>query len=264
VGHMQITSCYYGTASCPPIQWGDSSFFGGPADDTAVFRTHLDLIQLDATGQPCRVTSTPDVKYTISNRAHHFLVDYGPSEVNVSATCGGSRTFRLRGVVTWISGNPVKIDSGANTNANIIVDTTVPTTTVPPVTRTDQGSAAARIAGAGLTVGNVTPVVDFSTPGTVITQNSPAGTVEPQRSPVDMTVSLGAVAVPDVTGALLAEARHSLSVAGLTAGVSYNKACIEPGHVLTQDPSPQAVVAPGSTVHVLVDSGTRLSCGPLK
>ena len=30
VGHMQITSCYYGTASCPPIQWGDSSLFGGP------------------------------------------------------------------------------------------------------------------------------------------------------------------------------------------------------------------------------------------
>ena len=26
VGHMQITSCYYGTASCPPIQWGDVCF----------------------------------------------------------------------------------------------------------------------------------------------------------------------------------------------------------------------------------------------
>src|SRR5262249_19146924 len=130
--------------------------------------------------------------------------------------------------------------------------------------RMDQGSAAATIEAAGLTVGNVTPVVDFSTPGTVLTQNSPAGTVEPQRSPVDLTVSLGAAVVPDVTGAPLIEARHSLSVAGLTAGVSYTKACIEPGHVLTQDPSPQTVVAPGSTVRVMVDSGTRLSCGPLK
>jgi hypothetical protein len=264
VGHMQITSCYYGTASCPPIQWGDSSFFGGPGDDNAVFRTHLDVIQLDSTGQPCQVTSTPDVTHTISNRAHHFLVDYGPSEVSVSATCGGSRTFRLRGVVTWISGNPVKIDSGANTNANIIVDTTVPTTTVPPVTRTDQGSATATIEGAGLTVGNVTPVVDFSTPGTVITQNSPAGTIEPQRSPVDLTVSLGAVVVPEVTGAPWAEAMRRLSGAGLTAGVSYNEACIEPGHVLTQEPPSPAVVAPGSTVRIMVDSGTRASCGPLK
>ena len=263
-GHMQITSCYYGTASCQPIQWGDSSLFGGPADDNAVFRTHLDIIQLDPTGQPCQVTSTPDVRYTISNRAHHFLVDYGPREVNVSATCGGSRTFRLRDVVTWISGNPVKIDSGANTNANIIVETTMATTPVPDVTRTDRGSATARIEAAGLTVGNVTPVVDFAAPGTVLTQNSPAGTVEPQRSPVDLTVSLGAVVVPAVTGDPLAEARRDLSRAGLTAGVSYTKACIEPGHVLTQQPSPPAVVGPGSTVRIMVDSGTRSSCGPLK
>ena len=264
VGHMQITSCYYGTASCPPIQWGDSSIFGGPADDAAVFRTHLDLIQLDPTGQPCQVTSTQDVTYTISNRAHHFLVDYGPRQVNVSATCGGSRTFTLRAVVTWISGNPVKIDSGANTNANIIVKTTVPTSTVPDVTLTDGGSATARIQGAGLTVGSVTPVVNFAAPGTVLAQNSPAGTVEPQGSPVDLTVSLGAVVVPDVTGVPLAEATRELSSAGLAAGVSYNKACIEPGHVLTQEPSPQAVVAPGSTVRILVDSGSRSSCGPLK
>jgi beta-lactam-binding protein with PASTA domain len=110
----------------------------------------------------------------------------------------------------------------------------------------------------------VTPVVDFATPGTVLAQNSPAGTVEPQRSPVDLTVSLGAVAVPDVTGVLLAEATRRLSGAGLTVGISYSKACIEPGHVLTQEPSPAAVVAPGSTVRMIVDSGTRTACGPLK
>ena len=108
--------------------------------------------------------------------------------------------------MTWIAGNPVKIDSGANTNANIIVKTTVPTSTVPDVTLTDEGSATARIQGAGLTVGSVTPVVNFAAPGTVLAQNSPAGTVEPQGSPVDLTVSLGAVVVPDVTGVPLAEA----------------------------------------------------------
>ena len=206
VGHMQITSCYYGTVSCPPIQWGDSSLFGGPADDTVVFRTHLDLIQLDPAGQPCQVTSTQDVTYTISNRAHHFLVDYGPARSTSPQPVAGHARSRRARVVTWISGNPVKIDSGANTNANIIVKTTVPTRTVPDVTLTDEGSASARLQGAGLTVGSVTPVVNFAAPGTVLAQNPPAGTVEPQGSPVDLTVSLGAVVVPDVTGVPLAEA----------------------------------------------------------
>ncbi len=264
VGHMQITSCYYGTASCAPIEWGDSSWLGGPADDDAVFRTHLELIQLDPSGQPCHVTSSRDSQYTISNRAHHFLVEYDPGQIDISATCGGSRTFQLRSVVTWISGNPVKIDSGANTYANVIVTTTAPTTTVPDVVHTDRGSATARLRDAGLILGNVTPIVDFAAPGTVLAQNSPAGTVEPQRSVVDLTVSLGAATVPTLIGATAAEAMGSLRHAGLTASVSYQQACIEPGHVLRQDPSPQAVVAPGATVRVLVDSGTRRTCGPLK
>jgi PASTA domain len=264
VGHMQITSCYNGTASCPPIEWGDSSWLGGPADDDAVFRTHLELIQLDQSGQPCHVTSSRDVQYTISNRAHHFLVDYDPGQIDISATCGGSRTFKLRSIVTWISGNPVKIESGANTNANIIVTTTAPTRPVPDVVGTDQDSATARIQHAGLTLGNVTPIVDFAAPGTVLAQNSPAQTVEPQRSPVDLTVSLGAATVPTVTGTTVAEATRSVGQAGLTADVSYQKACIEPGHVLHQAPSPQTVLAPGSTVRIFVDSGTLRTCGPLK
>jgi hypothetical protein len=264
VGYMQITSCFYGTGSCHPTEWGDSTWYGEPADDDAVFRTHLELIQLDPSGQPCQVTSSRDSQYTISNRAHHFLVEYYPGQINVSATCGGSRTFKLRSIVTWISGNPVKIESGANTNANIIVTTTAPTTPVPDVVRTDRGEATARLQAAGLIVGNVTSIVDFAAPGTVLTQNAPAETVEPRRSPVDLTVSLGASVVPTVTGLPLAGATRSLSSAGLTAGVAYNQACIEPGHVLTQEPSPQAVVAPGSTVRIVVDSGTRSSCGPLK
>jgi uncharacterized protein DUF4158 len=35
----------------------------------------------------------------------------------------------------------------------------------------------------------------FSPPGLVLAQNSPAGAVEPERSPVNLTVSLGAVVV---------------------------------------------------------------------
>lgn len=128
---MQITSCYFGTASCLPIQWGDSWFQTWPADDTAVFGTHIDVIQLDPSGQPCQVTSTGDQQHSISNDVHHYPLDYGPLQITVSAACSGSRTFKLRGVVTWISGNPVKIDSGSATNASLIVRSTASTTTVP-------------------------------------------------------------------------------------------------------------------------------------
>jgi beta-lactam-binding protein with PASTA domain len=42
----------------------------------------------------------------------------------------------------------------------------------------------------------VTPVVNPAPAGTMIAENSPAGTIEPTGSPVDLTISLGAVAVP--------------------------------------------------------------------
>ena len=65
--------------------------------DTAVFRTHLELIQLDPGNQPCGVASTPDTQYTITDAVHHFLVDYGPVTVAISpyhgtqvdGLCGG-------------------------------------------------------------------------------------------------------------------------------------------------------------------------------
>jgi hypothetical protein len=261
-GHMQITSCYFGTASCLPIQWGDSRFQKWPADDTAVFRTHVDVIQLDRSGQPCQVTSTDDLRYAISNNVHHFLVDYGPRQISISAACGGSRTFKLRGVITWISGNPVKIDAGSATNASVIVQSTAPTTTVPNVIGTDEGSVAGHLATAGLTVGAVTRVVNPVRPGTVIGQNSPAGTVEPVRSPVNLTVSLGAVTVPSLNSFTLADATDTLSGIGLTVDISYQRACIDPGRVIGQTPSRGAVLAPGSGVHLTVDSGAK--CGPLK
>jgi len=96
----------------------------------------------------------------------------------------------------------------------------------------------------------------------VIGQNSPAGTVEPVRSPVNLTVSLGAVTVPDLNSFTLADATDTLSGIGLTVGISYQRACMDPGLVIGQTPSPGAVLAPGSSVHLTVDSGTK--CGPLK
>jgi PASTA domain-containing protein len=264
-GHMQITSCFPGTASCPGSEQGASDI--GPGGvvivwDTAVFRTHLELVQLDPGGAPCAVASTPDTQYTITDAVHHFLVDYGPMTVAISPTCGGSRRFALHIVVSWVFGNAVKIDSGSvfgfrsATNANVIVRSTAPATTVPPLTGVDEGTAASRLAGRGLTVGTVTKVVDPARAGTVIASNSPAWTSEPAGSPVDLTISLGAVTVPDLEGDTTAQAVRELAAAGLAAHIEHTAQCLDPGHVIGQRPAAGTTVAPGSTVTITIDDGT--------
>jgi hypothetical protein len=258
VAHMQITSCHYDTKSCPEREWGD---FHEPG--YAKFRTHLDFIQLDPRNAPCNVTSTPDTEYTITDDVHHLLVDYTPPTVMISATCGGSRRFLLHVVVSWAGGDPVKIDAGSTywfrsaTNANVIVRRVVPTTTVPPVIGVDQGEVAGHLAGSGLTVGTVTRVASPFRAGIVIDQNSPAGTVEPAGSPVNLTISLGpAVTVPDLEGDTAAQATRELTAVGLLTRIEQTAKCTAPGQVIGQTPSAGTSVATGSTVTITIDSGT--------
>jgi hypothetical protein len=257
VAHMQITSCYHGTRSCPEREQGlpGPNLRGG-----AVFRTHLDFIQLDQRNGYCHVTRTPDTQYTITDDVHHFLVDYNPPPVAISATCGGSRRFLLHVVVSWVAGNPVKIDAGSTfgfrsaTNANVIVRRVVPTTTVPGVIGVDEGSVAGHLTGSGLTMGTVTRVVNPARAGTVIAQNSPAWTVEPAGSPVDLTISLGSVTVPDLEGDTSAQATGALTAVGLVAHIEHTAQCLDPGHVIDQRPSAGTSVAPGTTVTFTIDS----------
>jgi hypothetical protein len=257
VAHMQITSCYHGTASCPEREQGlaGPNLWGG-----AVLRTHLDFIQLDQRNGYCHVTRTPDTQYTITDDVHHFLVDYNPPPVAISATCGGSRRFLLHVVVSWVAGNPVKIDAGSTfgfrsaTNANVIVRRVVPTTTVPGVIGVDEGSVAGHLTGSGLTMGTVTRVVNPARAGTVIAQNSPAWTVEPAGSPVDLTISLGSVTVPDLEGDTSAQATGALTAVGLVAHIEHTAQCLDPGHAIDQRPSAGTSVAPGTTVTFTIDS----------
>src|SRR5256885_11861475 len=54
---------------------------------------------------------------------------------------------------------------------------------------------------------------------TLFRSNSPAGTIEPTGSPVDLTISLGAVPVPDLEGDTAAQAISELHAAGLVARI---------------------------------------------
>ena len=163
-------------------------------------------------------------------------------------------------MLRWVSGNPLKIESGPATRANVIVRQTRATTTVPVLVGVDQATAAARLLGRGLALGLVNGVVDPAPPGTVIAQNAPARTVEPIASAVDLTVSLGSVTVPDVEGDTQSAAVGALSAAGLIPTVALQEACINPGRVITQEPAAGTDVRVGATVHIIVDSANPRLC----
>src|SRR5262249_37069447 len=116
------------------------------------------------------------------------------------------------------------------------------------------------LAGSGLTMGTVTRVASPVRAGTVIAQNSPPRTIEPTGSPVDLTISLGAVTVPDLAGDTAAQAVSELTAVGLAAHIEHRAQCVDPGLVVDQAPSAGTSVAPGSTVTITIASGTLHAC----
>ena len=232
-----------------------------------MFQTHLDFIQLGQDGAPCSVTSTPDLRYTITNSVHHFPVDYGsPITVPISDRCGGSRRFILHAVVSWIAGNPVKIDEGSQpgyrsaTHAAVIVHSTAPATTVPSLFGVDESSVDLLLSRSHLITGNVTSVVSLARAGTVIAENSPAGTIEPSSSIVDVTISAGGVAVPELESLTQGQATSELAALGLATRITQTRQCTDPGLVIDQTPIAGTVVAPGSTVTITVNRGPLHPC----
>jgi len=98
-------------------------------------------------------------------------------------------------MVRWVSGNPVKVDSGSDptfrsaTNATVINSIRNTTAKVPNVAGLSQAAAQTALAAANVRVGQVSSVVSAAPAGTVIAQNAPAGTIEPVNSSVNLTIS---------------------------------------------------------------------------
>jgi hypothetical protein len=213
----QITSCYRGTSSCKASEYGS----GGVTN--ADGGSYLEVDQLYPGGSVCQVNRAYSEKsaggavflsegYDITSLQHHLPLYYHVS-APVSQLCRGSRLFTVDLYIWWTGGNPVKIDGAI---VNVLNSVRVTTTAVPDVTGSTQARAAAAIAAAGLTVAAPDYVTSTAPPGTVLSQNSPAGTIEPAGSPVQITVSLGQATVPDVIGDLPAAAYEAISKAGLT------------------------------------------------
>jgi hypothetical protein len=258
----QITSCYHGTSSCKASEYGS----GGVTN--ADGGSYLEIDQLYPGGSVCQVNRAYSEKsadgavflsedYDITSLQHHLPLYYHVS-APVSQLCGGSRLFTADLYIWWTGGNPVKIDGAT---VNVLNSVRVTTTTVPDVTGSTQPQAAAAIAAAGLTVAAPDYVASAAPPGTVLSQNSPAGTIEPAGSPVQITVSLGQATVPDVIGDRPAAAYDAISKAGLTPiTLTPINSCADPstlGTVQYQDPSGGTQAPLNSQVGIRVTVCTR-------
>jgi hypothetical protein len=251
---VELTTCDHGT-SCPANHRGDS---GG-----SKVSTHLEFDQYRPGVGSCQENRTPEMTYLISNAAHHDSIHYQLDNVPISATCWGTRFFALIIFMKRVSGNPVKIDGTSIIEGlvegwtdpyafNSAFETPVP---VPDVRGSSESAARQAIAAAGLAVGDVSRAVNSAPVGTVISQNSPGGTVEPVHSPVDLVVSRGAVTVPNVLSLDKSLAVAAIHAAGLVVGtVSHIDNCVDPGTVQTQHPAGTSVVAPGSAVNLTVSA----------
>ncbi|GJL78467.1 MAG: hypothetical protein NPINA01_14560 [Nitrospinaceae bacterium] len=139
---------------------------------------------------------------------------------------------------------------------------------VPGVVGQSQAAAESDITGAGLTVGNASTTSSATVPtGDVISQNPTGGTSVTPGSSVNLVVSSGSgsVSVPGVVGQSQAAAESNITGAGLTVGnaSTTSSATVPTGDVISQNPAGGTSVAPGSSVNLVVSSGSPGSEGVL-
>lgn len=109
VGDLEVTVCYYHTASCPSYAWGRR------ADrwKGSVVKTRLSATQLDEDGLPCAaVTRDPPSDYRrtfVSSGAHHQKIHHTLiAPVSRDPSC--TRQFLIRIVAHWGGPNPVRVE----------------------------------------------------------------------------------------------------------------------------------------------------------
>jgi eukaryotic-like serine/threonine-protein kinase len=135
---------------------------------------------------------------------------------------------------------------------------------VPDVVGSTVASATATITQAKLVVGTVTDVQSTLGPaGTVVTQSPAAGRTVAESSSVDLEVAATAaptpasLPVPAVVGLSQTAAQSALSGAGFVVVVTQEpSSSVAGGSVISQSPSAGVVVARGSTVSIVVSTGT--------
>ena len=160
-----------------------------------------------------------------------------------------------------ISQNPAAgIEVATGSMVDFVVSLGPQPVPVPDLLNLTQTAAQAALANAGLVRGVITEgCSDGVAVGRIFGQNPVAGSLALPGSAVAVWVSIGpcTVVVPDVIGALRADAVDALAGAGLVAGTVtevYNE--ITPaGRVISQAPASGARVVPGTPVSLVLSLG---------
>jgi hypothetical protein len=263
---LLVTTCYYGTHSCTSDNsegWW-TSFWDDPGGTRVL--SHLELIQLDNFGNFCKVSQSPDEITWVGNAPHHYMIYHSLNDVPVYPECG-SRQFKLRMYVRYLSGNPLKIDGSsygggatAFTHAYAWTSQRGFMYPVPNLNGLTQTQAQDLIMSSEYSVATITYATSIAPVGTVIGQTPEQGTIGLPRSGVSFTLSTGGASVPPLVGESESVAITRIKSLGLVPYATSSKACIEPGAVFKQSPPAGAVVALGSAVYISIDSGTYQTC----
>jgi hypothetical protein len=137
--------------------------------------------------------------------------------------------------------------------------------TVPNVVGLTQAAASTAITGAGLVVGTVTAQSSSTVAaGSVISQSPAANSSVASGSSVALIVSSGSVptvTVPNVVGLTQAAATTAITGAGLVVGTvtTQSSSTVAAGSVISQSPTANSSVASGSSVALVVSSGSALA-----
>jgi serine/threonine-protein kinase len=154
-----------------------------------------------------------------------------------------------------ISQTPPAGDQAAKgSRVDLTVSTGKDQATVPQlVGLTSPDAARAALVDANLTLGKVAQVDSDQPAGVVIAQGTPPQTQVDSGTPVDISVSSGKVAVPDVTGESEAQARSDLTNAGFEVNVvKQEDATAKPGSVLAQSPKGGTTAVKGTPVTITI------------
>jgi eukaryotic-like serine/threonine-protein kinase len=206
--------------------------------------------------------TVPDLDGMTLDEARRTLTDVGLELGDL--TTGESQTGVPEGTV--VGQSP---DAGGDVDEGSAVDLVVagaPNVVMPDLAGLSQAEAEAAVTAAGLIVERVTTVYSNDVPaGKVADQTPSAGTTVPQGTPVTLTLSAGpqtspspgADAVPDVTGMTQAEALTALEEGGFSAVITTEASETVPaGEVINQNPKGGVLAAPGTSVTLVVSSGT--------
>ncbi len=125
---------------------------------------------------------------------------------------------------------------------------------IPDVAGQGQNAAQQTLEAAGFKVTKTTQSSDTVSKNRVIATDPKAGTKATAGSTVQLVVSTGPkqVAVPNVVGSQIDDARSQLSAKGFGASTTQQVSDQEPGTVLSQDPAGGATAAPGATISLVV------------